>query len=62
MATVQRSDARVREGFTSIVYDKDDKEDTAEFDGDDPYDGFRGLLKFADNIRAWSIRYTSGER
>jgi hypothetical protein len=31
------------------VYDKDDKEDVAEFDGDDPYDGWRGLLKYADN-------------
>jgi hypothetical protein len=36
-----------------IVYDKDDKEDTAEFDGDDPYDGFRGLVKYVSN-------YTTG--
>lgn len=36
-----------------VVYDKDDKEDTAEFDGDDPYDGFRGLLKYANG-------YTTG--
>lgn len=32
-----------------VVYDKDDKEDTAEFDGDDPYDGFRGLVKYVNN-------------
>jgi hypothetical protein len=31
------------------VYDETNKEDVAEFDGDDPYDSVRGLLKICDN-------------
>lgn len=31
------------------VYDETNKEDVAEWDGDDPYDSARGLLKIADN-------------
>ncbi len=31
------------------IYDETNKEDVAEFDGDDPYDSLRGLLKITDN-------------
>lgn len=34
------------------VYNPDNKEDVAEFDGDDPYDTLRGLLKYANSFSA----------
>lgn len=44
------------------VYDKDDKEDVAEFDGDDPYDGWRQLLRYADNYTKGLIDIQESKR